>query len=168
MASAHRALSRPLLPRASLAHYSPSSDFVPARTFFCAQSWSPARRPRAPTHGRCAELFSSAMKPLLFPQPRLLLRASSSSLSGLPSNHRSHSTHQSHLGRSSISYSSWCSRRLSLSKLASSPTVVLPLPVGSCVAVSTSLSYHGLVGVLLWYLDRVRLSSYKSSYHRLR
>jgi hypothetical protein len=57
---------------------------------------------------------------------------------------------------------------MSLSELASSPIVALPLPVGPCVAVSTLLSYRGLVGVLSWYLDRVRLSSYKSLYHRLR
>jgi hypothetical protein len=30
-----------------------------------AQPWSPARRPRVPTHGRCAEFFSSVVKPLL-------------------------------------------------------------------------------------------------------
>jgi hypothetical protein len=52
-----------------------------------------------------------------------------------------------------------------LSQLASRRT---PLSVGPCVVASTSWCCHGLIGVLLWYLDRVRLSSDKSSYHRLR
>jgi hypothetical protein len=42
-----------------------------------------------------------------------------------------------------------------------------PLPVGPCVIASTSLCHRGLVGVLLWYLNRARLSSDESSCHRL-
>jgi hypothetical protein len=59
---------------------------------------------------------------------------------------------------SSPSFSLSCARTVSCS-----PAVVPSLPVEPCVAAFISLCRRELVGVLLWFLDRARLKSNKSS-----
>jgi hypothetical protein len=50
-------------PTRVLVPYSPNSDFVPERTFFSTQSWSPDRRPRAPSPLPMATVPSSSPAP---------------------------------------------------------------------------------------------------------